>query len=85
MADIEVVRETCMSKDGTQVPMTSSSGAAKLDGSRPAYLMLGGGLGAVSRPRMHADTALAGRWWRRRGGKPAPRGERDEEWEGAGL
>ncbi|HEY8075028.1 MAG TPA: prolyl oligopeptidase family serine peptidase [Labilithrix sp.] len=86
MSDVEVVRETCASKDGTRVPMTIlRKKGTKLDGSNAAVLTGYGGFGVSIKPVSRAwervvldaggvvaDTNL-------RGG-----GELGEEWHRAG-
>lgn len=53
MSDVEVVRETCTSKDGTKVPMTVlRRKGTKLDGSNPALLTGYGGFGVSLKPRL---------------------------------
>lgn len=53
MSDIEVVRETCTSKDGTKVPMSIlRKKGTKLDGSNPALLTGYGGFGISRKPRL---------------------------------
>lgn len=87
MSDVEVVRETCVSKDGTRVPMSVlRRRGAKLDGDRPAWLTGYGGFGIVIKPRMRARYRV----WLDHGGIVAEanlRGgsERGEEWHRAGM
>lgn len=53
MSDVEVVRETCTSKDGTKVPMSIlRRKGTKLDGSNPALLTGYGGFGVSRKPRL---------------------------------
>ena len=53
MSDIEVVRETCTSKDGTKVPMSIlRKKGTKLDGSNPTLLTGYGGFGVSRKPRL---------------------------------
>jgi prolyl oligopeptidase len=54
-SDIEVLRETCSSKDGTKVPMTIlvKRGRAK-DGNAPALVTGYGGFAVAIKPRMRA-------------------------------
>ena len=53
MSDIEVVRESCTSKDGTKVPMSIlRKKGTKLDGSNPALLTGYGGFGVSRKPRL---------------------------------
>jgi prolyl oligopeptidase len=86
MSDVEVVRETCVSKDGTKVPMSVlKKRGAKLDGTMPAYLTGYGGFGVTLKPRMRA----AYRVWLDSGGVVAEAnlrggGERGEAWHRAG-
>ncbi len=86
MADVEVVRETCVSKDGTKVPMSIlRKRGAKLDGAKHAYLTGYGGFGVTLKPRMRA----AYRVWLDSGGVVAEAnlrggGERGEVWHRAG-
>ena len=86
MSDVEVVRETCVSKDGTRVPMSIlRKRGAKLDGSLPAYLTGYGGFGVTLKPRMRATYRI----WLDSGGVVAEAnlrggGERGEAWHRAG-
>ena len=59
MDDVEVVRETCRSADGTAVPMTvlRKRGAA-LDGSHPALLTGYGGFNVGMSPGLHTLSRL---------------------------
>lgn len=52
-SDVEVLRETCTSKDGTKVPMSilAKRGRAK-DGSAPALVTGYGGFGVSRKPRL---------------------------------
>ena len=53
MSDVEVVRESCTSKDGTKVPMSIlRKKGTKLDGSNPALLTGYGGFGVSRKPRL---------------------------------
>lgn len=87
MSDVEVVRETCVSKDGTKVPMSVlRRRGAKLDRSLPAWLTGYGGFGIVLKPRMRARYRV----WLDHGGIVAEAnlrggGERGEEWHRAGM
>jgi prolyl oligopeptidase len=55
MSDVEVVRETCVSKDGTRVPMSVlRKKGDKLDGARPTLLTGYGGFGVSKKPRLRA-------------------------------
>ncbi|MDF2696776.1 MAG: Prolyl endopeptidase [Labilithrix sp.] len=86
MSDVEVMRETCVSKDGTKVPMSVlRKRGAKLDGSMPAYLTGYGGFGVTLKPKLRA----AYRVWLDAGGVVAEAnlrggGERGEAWHRAG-
>lgn len=86
MSDVEVIRETCTSKDGTKVPMSIlRKRGAKLDGSMPAYLTGYGGFGVTIKPRMRAVYRV----WLDHGGVVAETnlrggGERGEVWHRAG-
>jgi prolyl oligopeptidase len=86
MRDVEVVRETCVSKDGTHVPMSVLRvRGAKQDGTLPAYLTGYGGFGITIRPRMRGTYRV----WLDRGGVVAEAnlrggGERGEAWHRAG-
>lgn len=53
MSDVDVVRESCTSKDGTQVPMTIlRKKGTKLDSSNPTLLTGYGGFGVSRKPRL---------------------------------
>jgi len=53
MSDIEVVRESCTSKDGTKVPMSIlRKRGTKLDASNPTLLTGYGGFGVSIKPRL---------------------------------
>jgi prolyl oligopeptidase len=53
MSDIEVLRETCTSKDGTKVPMSIlRKRGTKLDSSNPTLLTGYGGFGVSIKPRL---------------------------------
>jgi len=53
MTDVEVLRETCTSKDGTKVPLSIlRRKGTKLDGSNPALLTGYGGFGLPRKPRL---------------------------------
>ncbi|MBX3220745.1 MAG: S9 family peptidase [Labilithrix sp.] len=86
MSDVEVVRESCVSSDGTKVPMSIlRKRGAKLDGSLPAYLTGYGGFGVTLKPRMRATYRV----WLESGGVVAEAnlrggGERGESWHRAG-
>ena len=55
MSDIEVVRETCTSKDGTKVPMSIlRKKGTKLDGGGPALLTGYGGFNVSRKPKLRA-------------------------------
>lgn len=86
MSDVEVIRETCVSKDGTKVPMSVlRKRGSKLDGTTPAYLTGYGGFGVTLKPRMRATYRV----WLDSGGVVAEAnlrggGERGEAWHRAG-
>jgi prolyl oligopeptidase len=86
MSDVEVTRESCVSKDGTRVPMTIlKKRGAKLDGTMPAYLTGYGGFGVTIQPRMRSTFRV----WLDHGGVVAEAnlrggGERGEVWHRAG-
>lgn len=86
MSDVEVVRETCTSKDKTSVPMSVlKKRGAKLDGSMPGYLTGYGGFNISLKPRMRATYRV----WLENGGVVAEAnlrggGERGEVWHAAG-
>jgi len=86
MADVEVLRETCVSSDGTKVPMSVlRKRGAKLDGSNHALLTGYGGFGVTIKPRMRATHRV----WLDSGGVVAEAnlrggGERGEAWHRAG-
>jgi prolyl oligopeptidase len=84
MNDVEGIRETCTSKDGTKVPMTilRKKGAT---GLQPAFLTGYGGFGVTIRPRMRATYRV----WLDAGGVVVETnlrggGERGEAWHKAG-
>jgi prolyl oligopeptidase len=87
MSDVDVTRETCVSKDGTRVPMSvlrrrGAAGGAPL----PAYLTGYGGFGVTVRPRLRP---LFRGWLDLAGGVVAEAnlrggGERGEAWHRAG-
>jgi prolyl oligopeptidase len=53
MSDVEVVRESCTSKDGTKVPMSIlRKKGTKLDSSNPTLLTGYGGFGVSRKPRL---------------------------------
>jgi prolyl oligopeptidase len=53
MSDVEVVRESCTSKDGTKVPMSIlRKKGTKLDGTNPTLLTGYGGFGVSRKPRL---------------------------------
>ncbi len=86
MDDVEVVRETCKSKDGTDVPMSvlRKKGLA-LDGTSPALLTGYGGYGVSRTPRLRPMNRL----WLDQGGVFAEAnlrggGEFGEAWHDAG-
>lgn len=86
MADVEVVRESCTSKDGTKVPMSIlRKRGVRLDGNLPAYLTGYGGFGLTLKPHMRASYRV----WLDNGGIVAEAnlrggGERGEAWHRAG-
>jgi prolyl oligopeptidase len=86
MSDVEVVRETCASKDGTRVPMTVlRKRGVKLDGKVPTYLTGYGGFAITVKPRMRPSHRV----WLEHGGVVAEAnlrggGERGEAWHSAG-
>ncbi len=86
MSDVEVVRESCVSKDGTRVPMTIlRKKGARLDGSGAAILTGYGGFGVSRKPVMRAWNRV----WLDAGGVVADTnlrggGELGEEWHRAG-
>jgi len=86
MDDVEVVRESCTSKDGTQVPVSilRPKGIA-LDGSHPALLTAYGGYGVSRKPVLR----VAARLWLDQGAIYAEAnlrggGELGEAWHEAG-
>lgn len=53
MRDVEVVRDTCVSQDGTKVPMSIlRRTGTKLDGTNPTLLTGYGGFGVSRKPRL---------------------------------
>jgi prolyl oligopeptidase len=86
MSDIEVVRESCTSKDGTKVPMSIlRKKGMKRDGSSPALLTGYGGFGLSRKPRLRPWY----RAWLEQGGVFADAnlrggGELGAEWHDAG-
>ncbi len=85
-SDAEVLRETCVSKDGTKVPLSivRKKGAA-LDGNRPVLLNAYGGYGVNIKPGFNPITRL----WLDQGGVFAKAnlrggGEFGEEWHQGG-
>ena len=86
MDDVEVVRETCKSKDGTDVPLNVvRKKGIVLDGSSPALLNGYGGFGLARTPRMRPMNRL----WLDQGGVFAEAnlrggGEFGEAWHEAG-
>ncbi len=53
MTDVEVIRETCTSKDGTRVPMSIlKKRTLKADGNAPALITGYGGFGVSIKPRL---------------------------------
>ncbi len=86
MSDVDVVRESCVSKDGTRVPMTIlRKRGTKLDGGMPGLLTGYGGFGVTIRPRMRPTFRV----WLDHGGVVAEAnlrggGERGEAWHRAG-
>lgn len=89
MNDVEVSRESCVSKDGTRVPMTvlkKKSAKVPFDGSMPGLLTGYGGFGVVVKPKMRATFRV----WLDHGGVVAEAnlrggGERGEAWHRAGY
>ena len=86
MSNVEVLRETAISKDGTRVPMTilTRKGTPR-DGSNPALLYGYGGYGVSETPSFSATRAV----WLEQGGVLAIAnlrggGEFGEEWHRAG-
>ncbi|MFO0739897.1 MAG: prolyl oligopeptidase family serine peptidase [Labilithrix sp.] len=85
MSDVEVVREQCVSKDGTRVPMSIlRKRGAKLEPA-PAYLTGYGGFDVTIKPRMRATYRV----WIEGGGIVIETnlrggGERGEAWHKAG-
>jgi prolyl oligopeptidase len=84
MSDVEVVREQCVSKDGTRVPMSvlKKRGAKVVS---PAYLTGYGGFDVTIKPKMRATYRV----WIEAGGVVAETnlrggGERGEAWHKAG-
>lgn len=64
-SNVEVLRETAVSKDGTRVPMTIlRRKGTRLDGGNPLLLYAYGGYGISERPRYWPDLAV----WFARGG-----------------
>lgn len=86
MSDTEVVRETCVSKDGTKVPMSIlRKKNAKLSGDLPTILTGYGGYGVSRKPKLRAYYRV----WLEHGGVVADtnlRGgsEMGEAWHDAG-
>ncbi|MBX3227098.1 MAG: S9 family peptidase [Labilithrix sp.] len=85
MNDVEVVRESCTSKDGTRVPMSVLRKKGAPNAPAPAYLTGYGGFGVTVRPRMRAPYRV----WLDAGGVVAETnlrggGERGEAWHKAG-
>jgi prolyl oligopeptidase len=86
MDDVEVVRETCKSKDGTDVPLNVlRKKGIVLDGSSPALLTGYGGYGVSRTPRLRPMNRL----WLDQGGVFAEAnlrggGEFGESWHDAG-
>jgi prolyl oligopeptidase len=65
MSDVEVVRDTCTSKDGTRVPMSVlRKKGTTLDGANPTLLTGYGGFGVSRKPRLRPWY----RAWLERGG-----------------
>lgn len=55
MSDVEVVRESCVSKDGTKVPLSIlKKKGTSLDGKNPTLLTGYGGFGYPRKPRLRA-------------------------------
>jgi prolyl oligopeptidase len=85
-ADSEAVRETCISKDGTKVPINIlRKKGTKLDGSSPVYLTGYGGYGVSLQPGLNPVMRV----WLDQGGVFAVAnlrggGELGEEWHRAG-
>ena len=88
MNDVEVVRESCVSKDGTRVPMSVLKKRGFVPGKSepaPAYVTGYGGFGVTIKPRMRATYRV----WLDAGGVVAETnlrggGERGEAWHKAG-
>jgi prolyl oligopeptidase len=86
MSDVEVVRETCVSKDGTRVPMSvMRRKGTKLTKDLPTLLTGYGGYGVSIKPRLRAWRRL----WLDQGGVVADAnlrggGELGEAWHKAG-
>lgn len=85
MSDVEVVRESCTSKDGTKVPMSILRKKGAPVRPSPAYLTGYGGFDITIRPRMRATYRV----WLDAGGVVAETnlrggGERGEAWHKAG-
>ena len=85
-ADTEVLRETCVSKDGTSIPMTIlRRKGTKLDGTNPTLVYGYGGYGISERPRFRPDLRV----WLDQGGVYVDvnlrgGGEFGEDWHAAG-
>lgn len=85
MSDVEVVRESCVSKDGTRVPMSILRKRGARIEPAPAYLTGYGGFDVTIRPRMRATYRV----WIDAGGIVVETnlrggGERGEAWHQAG-
>jgi prolyl oligopeptidase len=87
MSDVEVARESCVSKDGTKVPMSIlRRKGAKLSGDLPTLLTGYGGYGVVRKPRLKAFYRV----WLDRGGVVVDAnlrggGEMGHAWHAAGM
>jgi prolyl oligopeptidase len=87
MSDVEVLRETCVSKDGTRVPMSIlRRKGTKLDGTVPTILTGYGGYGVSRKPILRAWNRV----WLDYGGVIADTnlrggGELGEDWHRAGA
>ncbi|MBX3190743.1 MAG: S9 family peptidase [Labilithrix sp.] len=86
MSDVEVLRETCTSSDGTKVPMSIlRKKGTKLESQSPTLLTGYGGFGVSRKPRLRAWYRV----WLERGGVLAEAnlrggGELGEDWHAAG-
>lgn len=85
MSDVEVVRESCTSKDGTKVPMSVLRKKSAPKAPAPAFLTGYGGFNVTIKPRLRASYRV----WLDAGGVVAETnlrggGERGEAWHKAG-